>query len=179
MKRTVACVFALMLLSASSCGDPTDTGDADGPGEAVSATVLTADEQKAAANLKPMFGVCVATGLVDRVGIEKLREYRLLNDDLSASESEDFSWSERDANTFADVQLECEDYKDFVAAMVNPEGPEAPVPDSDPYISGCTDAVTEADVHEFLVTLWSGGDFESESLPFNRKLQQQGCGWGG
>jgi hypothetical protein len=183
MVRTLACVLALFF-SAAACGDDAGGSGADRAVTSASPTGLTADEQKAIASLSgansdpelsprtSKDSKCMATGFVDQLGLEKLKEYGFLNEDLSANDSLAGDLPERDAATIVDVILECVDYRDYVAAMVAPDAP-----DSDPYVRRCTSVVTENEVRTALVAAFSGGDFHASS--FARNLSRAGCGFEG
>lgn len=53
---------------------------------------------------------CVGEGMVDRIGVEQLQEYGLLNDDLEVDgEVTDVTMEEADADSAADVLVSCVD----------------------------------------------------------------------
>jgi hypothetical protein len=165
MMRRLACFVAVML-SATAC-----------TGESATVSRLTTQEQKAVANLKrgidgswgvsPQASTCMATELVDKLGIEKLKRIGYLRNDLSFYDSSR-DMSKPDANAFVDVELGCMGYKAIVAAMVAPHAP-----DSDPYVMRCTRVVTEDDVHVYLVAAFSGGHFLT--TPLYRKMTRANC----
>jgi hypothetical protein len=145
---------------------------------------LTAEEKTVVAGLEQAMNsedelgssnsTCLATGYVDRLGIAWLQVHGMLRDDLSVKQTsfEDVL-SEKDANTFVDVWLSCVDYKSIVANMVGGDA----MPTTDPYVVQCVSAVTEADVHEAFVALYSDQDFHR--TPFAEKLEKAGCGYEG
>ena len=192
MRRSLVGTLALLLplvacadngSSASSDDDPTisNTPNAKPP---TASPKLTADEKKAVAGLEQALlkegsidtsiATCLATGLVDNLGIAWLQAHGMLRNDLSGKRAyyDNDVLSEQEANTYWDAQLSCIDYKTLVASMV------ADPPDmKDPYVLQCVNAVTKADVHDAFAAAASNQDFHS--TPFAKKLEAAGCSYEG
>ena len=184
MTRTLAYLAAL-LLCAAGCGD-----NNDGRARHGATDNRTAEETTAVKRLEKFFSEngyettphiprCIATGLVNEVGIERLQSGNALTKNLRVR----YEWHlpRDDANTMADVWLRCENYKLYAARVV------ADPPDlKDAYVRRCIREVTEADVREFIVTVYSGPIDESDfsaGLPklfkMYRKFERAGCGFEG
>jgi hypothetical protein len=172
MKRNLACILAL-LLSATACADNSGADRAD----------HAADEQKAITSLERVNAdsessprmskgaTCMATGAVDKLGLDKLKQYRFLNEDLTADKYHEFvALTEVDAATWVDVILGCVPYRDVVADLVGPDAPDSAA------VRRCTSAVTEGELREALVAEFSG---KEDATPFSQKLARAGCGFGG
>ena len=183
MTRTCACLAAL-LLSATGCGD-NDEGAQD-----PTVDRSTAEVTMVVKRLEKFFEfgyeatsripTCIATGLVDEVGIERLQSGGALDKNLRVRD--EWHLPRTDANMMADVWLACEDYKLYAAKLVAEE------PDmNDPYVRRCIREVTEADVRELVVTQFSGSIDESDmptgGLPamfeIFAKFERAGCGFEG
>ncbi len=116
MKKTLA-VASVLLMTLTACGG----GD---------------DEQTAKENLRASFAEedtfdgtteeqanCIADGIVDELGVDKLKEYELLNDDLEVNkEPGEVEMSEEDADASAEAIIECVDVASlFTAGMDDTE----------------------------------------------------------
>jgi len=184
MTQTFICLAAL-LLCATGCGD-----NDHGAHHAAADDPPTAEEMQATKRLEkslafgyettPQIPRCIATGLVNEVGIERLQTGGAL--DKNRRVREEWHLPQTDANTMADVWLGCESYKKYAAKLISDE------PDmDDPYVRQCIREVTEADVREVIVIVFSGSIDPSEEpaggLPalfkIFRKFDRAGCGYEG
>ena len=184
MTRTFACLAAL-LLCATGCGDNDDGAQppaVDQPtAEEVTVVVKRLEEFLAFGyEATPRTSRCIAKGLVEEIGIERLQSGGAVNKNLRVRD--EWHLPKADANILADVWLGCEDYKQYAAKLVVEE------PDmNDPYVRRCIREVTEADVREVVVTLFSGSidesDVPSGGLPamftMFRKFERAACGFEG
>ena len=92
-------------LSLSACGG---SGDDAKAAEAISASMMESADDTFTVDQKQ--ADCVGKGLVDKVGVDQLKEYGLLNDDLTMNESvSDVTMSEGDADKSAEVIVGCVD----------------------------------------------------------------------
>ena len=184
----MAVVVAALLLCATACGDENAAAPApaavDHPTTAEEAAVVKrlADHFWYGFESTPEIPRCIATGLVNEVGIERLESGRALDKRLRVRD--EWHLPKADANTVADVWLRCEDYKKYAAKLVVEE------PDmNDPYVKRCVREVTPDDVREIVVTLASGAlDFDEDEAPpgglpglfsMYRKLDRAGCSYEG
>lgn len=111
MRATVAVVTAALLtLSACGGGDESEAKDnlaksfAQEEGGALSGADLTEEEAG-----------CLSDGLVDEVGVEKLQEYGILEDDLAVVETaDDVKFEAGDADAFAGVVTDCVDVSQLI-----------------------------------------------------------------
>ena len=112
MRATVAVVTAA-LLTLSACGGGGDESEAKDnlaesfakeEGGALTGADLTEDEAG-----------CLSDGLVDEVGVEKLQEYGILEDDLAVVEdADDVKFEAGDAAAFAGVVTDCVDVSQLI-----------------------------------------------------------------
>jgi hypothetical protein len=106
MKKVAAAACAAMFLLAG-CGG----GDDDKAKENIKSSILKSDADVAAgAKLTDEQAECFSDGIVDEVGVEKLQEYELINEDLEIIEDADpKDMSEDDAKAMAGVMTDCVD----------------------------------------------------------------------
>jgi hypothetical protein len=83
MKKTAAVLSALALtFSLAACGN----GDDDTAKENIKAE-LTKDKDSLGVKATEEEADCLAGGMVDELGVEKLQKYKFLNEDLEVSQS--------------------------------------------------------------------------------------------
>lgn len=107
MKRTQALILAgALALTLSACGGG---GDDDAQAaEAISQSMQDASDDDF--TVDETQGDCVGEGLVDRIGVDKLKGYGLLSDDLTVDEDvTDVTMEKADADSAADVFVSCLD----------------------------------------------------------------------
>lgn len=117
MKKTTAAICAA-LLTLTACG----SGDDEKAKENIKANVLEDDGGGVAAGTKPTEeqAECMADGMVDEVGVEKLQEYEILNDDLEIVEDADpTDLEEGDAKALAAVIIDCVDMAKMIQDQVD------------------------------------------------------------
>nr|MBA2465622.1 hypothetical protein [Nocardioidaceae bacterium] len=135
-----------LLLILTACGGSEDEQAADAVAESLM------DEEEASLELTQEEADCVGAGFVDQLGADKLTEYGIVTEDLSASdEPVDVKMSDGDAAAAAGVMVGCADaarlMKDAVRAGAQ----------VDPAAEACLDeTVTEDSVEEFLTAVFSG-----------------------
>jgi hypothetical protein len=114
MKTTLAAAAAALLaLSLTSCGGSNDDAEAS---QAISASIMksqSASGNEAASqllDLKKSEADCIGDGLVDKVGTDQLREYKLLTKDNKAGQDvTTVKMSAGDAKATTDVLFGCTD----------------------------------------------------------------------
>ena len=101
----------MLALSLSPCGG---SGDDAKAAEAISASMMESSDD--AFTVDQEQADCVGKCLVDKVGVDQLKEYGLLTDDLQMNESvSDVTMNEADADTSADVIVGCIDAAQMMA----------------------------------------------------------------
>jgi hypothetical protein len=112
MKKTVA-VLSILMLTLTACGGGADEQEAkDNLRTSFSEddSLAGADEEQAG---------CVADGMVDELGVEKLQEYNILDDDLQVNEDPgDVEMSEEDADQAAEIVIDCVDTAEMFTSQM-------------------------------------------------------------
>lgn len=155
MRVPIGAALAVVLaMGLSACSGSADERTAS---EAIAASMLAngavmqvADEKEAN---------CVGDGFVSKVGVDKLREYGLLNEDLtSTGATASARFSEPDAKTAADVMLGCVDVRQRLLDSVSREVGE------DPATMDCVDkALTDESLRGFMITLVLGDELRAQN----------------
>ncbi len=119
MKKTVAALCAAMFaLSACSGGEddqppqaePQQTEQGDRAKENIKASLLEQGDELAGTAVTDEQAGCVADGMVDEVGVEKLQEYKLLDEKLAIREDVGaVKMGQGDAEALAAVFVDCVD----------------------------------------------------------------------
>ena len=126
MKTTTAAAAATLLaLSLSSCGG-NDDAEAS---KAISASIMKSQSSsgnQAASqllSLKKKDADCIGDGLVDKIGADQLREYKLLTKDNEAGKDvTTVKMSEGDAKATTNVLFECTDVPGMMKKAMNSSG---------------------------------------------------------
>ena len=127
MKTTLAAAAATLLaLSLSACGAGNDDAEAS---KAISASIMksqNASGNEAASqllSLKKKEADCIGDGLVDKIGTDQLREYKLLTKDNKAGQDvTTVKMSEGDAKATTDVLFGCTDVPGMMKKAMNSSG---------------------------------------------------------
>jgi hypothetical protein len=117
MKTTTAALCAV-LLTLTACGG----GDDDEAKKNIKANILEEGDGGVAAGTKPTEkeAECMADGMVDEVGVEKLQEYKLLDEDLKIIEDSDpTDMVKGDAESLAGVVVDCVDMTKLIQDQVD------------------------------------------------------------
>jgi hypothetical protein len=115
VKRLITLIAAL-LMTVTACGGGDDSADANTAKSNISDSLMegaggddSVFDQDAAD--------CFGDKVVDEVGVEKLQEYGVLDDDLSVRDDiSDTKMSEDDAGKAADAFTDCVDFEEFFEA---------------------------------------------------------------
>ena len=150
MKKLVA-VLAAMLLALTACGE---SGDAKTAKKNLSANVLE-DNSGTASPFDKKSAECFSDRVVDDIGVEKLQDYGILDEDLKvASEGvENTKMSSGDAGEAADAIADCVDFDKFFAASFN-------ATDTDPKAQECLKEAVTKEVFRDLMKATFEGDTE-------------------
>lgn len=115
MKKNAALVLAgglAMTLTLSACGG--GGGDEAKAADAISQSMMESSDDEFTVDEKQ--ADCVGEGLVDKIGVDKLKSYGMLNDDLTVDDSvTDVTMEEADADNAAAVIIGCVDAQAMMA----------------------------------------------------------------
>ena len=117
MTKTTTALCALLLFSLSACG----SSDEDTAKENIKASVLKENASVAGGTkLSEKQAECFADGMVDDVGVDKMKKYKLLDDDLKIiKDANPTDMSEDDADATAAVITGCVDMKSLITDQIN------------------------------------------------------------
>ena len=105
MKKTVA-VLCAALFALTACGGGDDTEAKKN----IKTSLLEDGADLAGTKVTDKQAGCVSDGMVDEVGVEKLQEYKLLNDELKISkDAQPTDMEKADAEALAGVFVDCVD----------------------------------------------------------------------
>lgn len=112
--RTVALVVALLLPALTACGDSGET-DRERAVAALKAEMVGNAAMTTGRRLDDEQTTCVASGAVDTLGVDTLRSYELLTDDLRPGRPiEGVTLRPEDANALAEVFADCLDVEQLM-----------------------------------------------------------------
>lgn len=111
--RTIG-VTAVLALALAACGG---SGDDEKASKNLAASIM--DSENSAFEVTQDQADCVGDGMVEDIGTDQLVEYKILNEDLAASDGLDsVKMSEDDAKSAANVMQDCAEIKEiFTGAM--------------------------------------------------------------
>ena len=115
MKKTAAVLCAAML-TLSACGN----GDDDKAKENIKTAILEEEGSTITGGTKPTEeqADCISNGMVDDVGVDKLQEYDLLDEDLKINEEANpTDMEEGDADALAGVFVDCIDVEEMFTSQ--------------------------------------------------------------
>lgn len=116
MKKTAA-VLCAAVLTLSACGN----GDDDQAKENIKAAVLEEEGTQLPGGTKPteQQAGCIANGMVDDVGVDKLQEYDLLTEELEINQDANpTDMAAEDADALAGVFVDCIDVEEMFASQM-------------------------------------------------------------
>jgi len=117
MKKMTALLCAVLLLGLSACGNSED----DKAKENIKASVLKSNSSVAGGSkLTEKQAECFADGLVDKVGVDKLKKYKLIDSNLKINDDANpTNMSADDADATAGVITDCVDMKKLITDQIN------------------------------------------------------------
>lgn len=152
MKKRALAASAVLMLTLAGCGGG---GDDQKAKDAITDELMSSGTSDFTFEKKD--AECVADGMVDKIGVDQLVDYGILTKDMKTEKSPDeVKMSDKDANSAADVFVECMDVgqviKDAMGAELTPE------------MADCLDdALTDEVLHGFMVAAMKGDD-SSEAM---------------
>jgi mevalonate kinase len=163
MRKTAAVLCAALLALTACGGDETSEPQAENTVSAedtkakenIKASVLdNATEVVGGASLTEEQAECFADGLVDDVGVEKLQEYKLIDENYEMSENaQPTNMSQEDAEATAAVVTGCVDVKGLVQDQINSDAGQQLTEEQAACI---TDAIDEEKVEAGLAATFQG-----------------------
>ncbi|QIK67804.1 hypothetical protein G7072_16915 [Nocardioides sp. HDW12B] len=163
MSKIVALLCAL-LLTLTACGsDESEAKDSikasllDNPD--VAGTELTDDEAG-----------CVSDGMVDEIGVDKLKEAELIDDENKVVEDPDLQLGETEADAMAEVIVGCVDVEELLAEQLGPMMENM----TDEQTSCITEAFDEEVFAEVISASFQGED-ASKAIPGDVQQQVAEC----
>jgi hypothetical protein len=117
MRKFFAVLCAVLLLSLAACGSSED----DKAKANIKASVLKSQSSVAGGSkLTDAQAECFADGLVDNVGVDKLKKYKLINDKLEIIQNANpTNMTADDADATAGVITKCVDMKKLITDQIN------------------------------------------------------------
>ena len=139
IRITATSIAVACLLALSACGGASDSDASD----AISEALMSENDDTFA--LEQEQADCVGDGFVDKIGVEKLKEYGLLTEDLEPTDkSLDVKLEQEDAESAAEVLVGCTDAEKLFQDAMD-VGEELPAE-----VQTCLDeALTEDVLEEF------------------------------
>lgn len=160
MRKTLAvvCVALLALGTLGACGE----NDEETAKANIQEGVLTDDSASGGAPLSEDQAECFADGMVDKLGVEKLQDYGLLDDDLGfVGDANPTDMSADDAEAAAGVLTDCVDFGDLLRSQLEEQGD---VKLTDAQLDCITDTIDEKAIREGLAAVFQGQDEDDNPL---------------
>lgn len=159
-RTSIAAVLTVLAMSLTACGG----GDEDKASKSISDGIMKAQKSGGASEVvtvKRKDADCIGDGLVDKLGVDKLKKYKVLDKDLKAeNDITRTKMSSGDAKKATDVFFGCTDMKALVKKAINSTGKLSPT------IQSCIDkSLTDSNLRAFLTaTLEGKGDDATKAL---------------
>lgn len=151
MRNSVLAVAALgAALSLSACGG--GNAEETQAKEAISASLL--ESQDDTFEVSESEADCVGEGMVDKIGVDKLKEYGMVSEDASASEGLDapMTMSDADGQSAADVMSDCLNIKEAMMTSLSEDMGEG-----DEAVVTCMDeSLDDETLNAFIKTIFTG-----------------------
>ena len=144
MKIRTLGATAVLVLTLGACGG----GDDSEASKAIADSMMESNTEGETFQVTQDQADCVGEGLVDEIGTDKIIEYGVLSEELETTEDgiEQVEMSDEDAESAADVMMECADIKEIFTGEMGELPQEAQT---------CIDEKLTDDVlHEFLVAVF-------------------------
>lgn len=144
--------LAGVLLSLTACGG----GDDDAAAKAISDSIMKEQEgaQDSVFAMKRDEADCIGDGFVDDIGVDKLKEYKFLDDELQAKPMTNIVMKPDDAKAATDVLFECADVEGLMNDALGAGG------QMDERTKACLDKVLTEDRLKSMFTLMFSGEQE-------------------
>jgi hypothetical protein len=154
MKRTVLSALLASVLVLSGCGN----SEEDEAKTAISDYLMQQQENQQMITLKEEEADCISDGMVDGIGVDKLKEYGFLNEDGSVNENaETPDMSQGDAETMVDSMFDCTNVMTTMREELAKSMGDQPAE-----VKDCIeDALTEDAVRDMLVATFAGNQEEA------------------
>jgi hypothetical protein len=145
-------VLAGLLLSLTACGG----GDDEAASKAISDSIMKEQQgaQQSVFTMEREEADCIGEGFVDEIGVDKLKEYEFLDENLKAKPMTNVVMEPDDAEAATDVLFECAD----VPALMNEA--LASGGQMDEKTKACLDKVLTEDKLKSMFTLMFSGEQE-------------------
>lgn len=145
-------VLAGLLLSLTACGG----GDDEAAAQAISDSIM--EEQKGAQQsvftMERGEADCIGEGFVDEIGVDKLKEYEFLDEELNAKPMTNVVMEPEDAESATDVLFDCADVEGLMNEALAAGG------QMDEKTRACLDEVLTEDKLKSMFTLMFSGEQE-------------------
>jgi hypothetical protein len=162
MKRSILSVALASLLVLSACGS-----NEDEQAKSSISDYMAKQQPGQQASMKKKDADCIADGMVDGIGVDQLKKYKVLNDDASFNNDvKGLKMSKDDSEVLADTYMKCTDVvKSFkTQAASTPAGQTAEG-------KKCLDeTVTEDNIRTMLVASFSGD--QQSAMKFQTDLMK-------
>jgi hypothetical protein len=145
-------VLAGLLLPLTACGG----GDDEAAAKAISDSIMKEQEgaQQSVFTMKREEADCIGEGFVDRIGVDKLKEYEFLSEDLKAKPMTNIVMETEDAESATDVLFDCADVEGLMNEAL------ASGAQMDERTKACLDEVLTEDKLKSMFTLMFSGEQE-------------------
>lgn len=160
-------VLCTLLLTLTACGG----GDESQAQESIKASLLDNPDLAAGTELTDEEAGCVSGGMVDDLGVEKLQEYKLLDDNAEVIEDaspDDFA--AEDADALADTIVGCVDVEELLNEQMGATMEQM----TDEQATCITDAFDEDTIKAIISAGFQGEDATS-ALPGDLQEKVMGC----
>lgn len=165
MRRTVLVLSALTLTlsgALSACGGG---GDEETAKKNLAADFAKEDSLGASTEEQ---ATCVADGAVDDLGVDKLQEYKILDEDLKVNQDPgDVKMEQEDAETMASVVVDCIDAEEFLNLMMGAQADQLP-----PEAMDCIRESLTDDALKELLTATFAGDTEAANSGLQKDMME-------
>jgi hypothetical protein len=160
-------VLCTLLLALTACGG----GDESAAKDSIKASLLDNPDLAGGTEMTDEEAGCVSDGMVDDLGVEKLQDYKLLDDNaeiIEDAQPDDFS--AEDADALADTIVGCVDVEELLSERMGATMEQM----TDEQASCITDAFDEDTIKDIISAGFQGEDATS-ALPGDLQEQVMGC----
>ena len=164
-----ASVLTALLLSLTACGG----GDDEAASKAISDSIMKEQQggESSVFTMKRDEADCIGEGFVDDIGVDKLKEYDFLDEDLKAKPMTNVVMKPDDAEAATDVLFDCADVQGLMNKALSSGG------QMDEKTKACLDEVLTEDKLKSMFTLMFSGEQEKANQEVIQPLTE--CAMGG